>query len=178
MGEASVGRPSEMEALLAAAEGEFGRLLPQPKSELGGIPDLDDIEKSVRAGSLGCGAKTCAALLETLEAELPTPSCPICGGCFPLDRALGLEGKNVTPGAESLYADAASSDGYGTASRKLGNLAGVTVPKSTLQRRSVRIGREVQAFEREDAEAAPLASASTAGGPQAASAGPRTSPPA
>ena len=84
--------------------------------------------------------------------------CRECGGsCFPLDRALDLEGKNVTPGAESLYADAASSDSCGQTSRKLRNLAGVEVPASTLQRHVARLGEEMQAFERADAEASPPA---------------------
>ena len=74
-----------------------------------------------------------------------------------LDRVLGLEGKTVTPGAESLYADVAGSESYGQASRKLKNLSGVEVSASTLQRHVVRIGGEIQAFEREDAEAAPPA---------------------
>ena len=84
-----------------------------------------------------------------------------CRGCgdsrFPLDPAPNLEGKNVTPGAESLYADAASSDSYEQTSRKLRNLAGVKVPTSTLQRHVVRLGEEMQAFERADAEASPPA---------------------
>ena len=64
-----------------------------------------------------------------------------------------MSGKTVTPGAESLYADAASSDSYEEAGRKLKNLAGVDVPASTLQRHVAGIGEEMQAFEREDAEA-------------------------
>ena len=84
--------------------------------------------------------------------------CRECGdSCFPLDPALDLEGKNVTPGAESLYADAASSDSYEQARRKLRNFAGVEVPASTLQRHVVRLGEEMQAFERADAEASPPA---------------------
>ena len=79
--------------------------------------------------------------------------CRPCGdGHYPLDRALGLEGKSATPGAESIYADAASSDSYEAAVRKLGNLAGVKVSKATLRRQSMRIGEEMQAFEREDVE--------------------------
>ena len=81
-----------------------------------------------------------------------------CGdGFYPLDVALGLEGRTITPGAESLCADVASSDSYETASRKLRNLAGVDIPKTTLRNHSMRIGQEVQAFEREDAEAEPPA---------------------
>ena len=74
-----------------------------------------------------------------------------------MDRALDLEGKSASPGAESLYAEAASSDSYEEAVRKLGNLAGMTVSKATLQRHSTRVGEEMQAFEREDAEASPPA---------------------
>ena len=81
--------------------------------------------------------------------------CRKCGvGSYPLDRALRLAGKRVTPGAEAVYADAVGSDSCGEANRKLWNLAGVTVSRATLQRHSVRIGEEMQAFEREDAEAA------------------------
>ena len=76
---------------------------------------------------------------------------------FPLDPALDLEGKNVTPGAESLYADAASSDSGGPARRQLKNFAGVEVPAATLQRHVLRVGKEMQAFERADAEAPPAA---------------------
>ena len=179
---------SETEALLAAAEAEFGRLLPKLKAELagGGVPDLDAFETSIRAGLLGRGAKAYAALLEALDAKLPAPCCGTCGrrkelhrrlaktfqsrfgllrvwrtyyicrpcgdGHFPLDRALGLEGKSATPGAESIYADAASSDSYEAAVRKLGNLAGVKVSKATLRRQCMRIGEEIQEFEREDVE--------------------------
>ena len=81
--------------------------------------------------------------------------CRKCGvGDYPLDRALRLAGKRVTPGAEAVYADAAGSDSCGEARRKLRNLAGVAVSRATLQRHSVRIGEEMQAFAGEDAEAA------------------------
>ena len=78
-------------------------------------------------------------------------------GFHQLDRTLGLEGRTVTPGAESLYADVASSQSCGQACRKLKNLAGVEVPKTTLLRHVAGIGEEMQAFERADAEASPAA---------------------
>ena len=62
------------------------------------------------------------------------------GGHFPLDRALGLEDRSVTPGAESILADAASSDSYEEASCKLGNLAGVRVPGAPRFRAIALIG--------------------------------------
>ena len=49
--------------------------------------------------------------------------CRKCGvGDYPLDRALRLAGKRVTPGAEAVYADAAGSDSYEKARRKLSML--------------------------------------------------------
>ena len=70
-----------------------------------------------------------------------------------MGRALDLEGKSVTPEAEAIYADADSSDSYQEASRKLKNLADVTVSKATLQHHGIRTGEEMQAFKREDVEA-------------------------
>ena len=48
-------------------------------------------------------------------------------------------------GAEAIYADAASSDSYEEASRKLKNLVGVAVTKATLQRHGTRTGQEIRA---------------------------------
>ena len=146
---------SEMDALHAAADAEFGRSLPRLKAELqgGGIPDLDALETSVRDGMPSCGrrmerhgrsGKTLQSRLGPVRGERTRFRCRECGGGFhPLDRALGLEGNSVTPGAESIHAAAASSDSCGTASRKLRNLAGVEVPKSTLRCHGVRIGQEI-----------------------------------
>ena len=85
-GEASSGRSSGMEALLSAAESEFGGLLPRLKAELGGggVPALDAFETSIREGLFACGAKGYAALLEAFEAKLPTPCCGTCGD--PMER--------------------------------------------------------------------------------------------
>ena len=65
---------SEMEALLAAVEAEFGRSLPRLRAELrgDGVPDLDALETSIHEKMLECGAKACKAL-EAYGAELPTP---------------------------------------------------------------------------------------------------------
>ena len=59
---------------------------------------------------------------------------------------------SATPGAESIHADAASSDSCEAAVRKLGNLAGAEVSKATLRRQCMRIGEEIREFEREDVE--------------------------
>ena len=184
----------ETGALHAAAEAEFGRLLPLLTAGFpgGGVPDLDAIETSIRDGMLGGGAKRYAALLETVDARLAgksRPSCPSCGrrmerrgrvgktfgtrlgearvkrryfycrkcgvGDYPLDRALRLAGKRVTPGAEAVYADAAGSDSCGEARRKLRNLAGGVEGDSPAPQRQDR--RRDAGVEREDAEAAPPA---------------------
>ena len=106
----------------------------------------------------GRAGKTFEARMGPVRIERTYVRCRACGVAFHhLDRVLGLEGKTVTPGAESLYADVASSESYGQASRKLKNLSGVEVSASTLQRHAVRIGGEIQAFERADAEASPAA---------------------
>ena len=65
------------------------------------------------------------------------------GGHYPLDRVLGLEGESCTPGAASLMADTVGDSGFAEASRRLENLAGVTVPPSTLHRRALEIGKRI-----------------------------------
>ena len=97
------------------------------------------MERHSRAG------KTFRTRLGPVQVERTCFRCRDCGvGFRQLDRTPGLEGKTAAPGAESLYADAASSDSYEESGRKLRNLAGVEVPASTLQRHVVRIGEEMQ----------------------------------
>ena len=67
-------------------------------------------------------------------------------GHYPLDRVPGLEGESHTPGAASPMADVVGDAGYGLASRKLANLAGVTIRPSTLHRWALKIGAQVQRF--------------------------------
>ena len=131
-------------ALYAALLEALGAELPSPP-----CPDCGRrMERHSRAG------KTFQARMGPIRIERSYCYCRECGAGFrQLDRTLGLEGRTATPGAESLYADVASSDIYGQASRKLKNLSGVEVSASTLQRHVVRIGGEIQAFERADAEA-------------------------
>ena len=113
----------------------------------------------------GCGrrmerhsriGKTFQTRMGPVRIERSCRHCRKCGGgAFPLDRALGLEGRTATPGADSLCAEVASSGSCGQAVRQLKNLAGVEVPKTTLLRHVAGLGEEMQAFEREDAEASP-----------------------
>ena len=68
----------------------------------------------------GRAGKTFRTRIGPIRIERIHVRCRACGvGFHPLDRSLGLEGKKVTPGAESLYADVASSESFGQASRKL-----------------------------------------------------------
>ena len=172
--EASGVPASETGALHAAAEAELGRLLPLLTAELpgGGAKCYAALLEAVDARLAGksppscpsCGrrmerrgrvGKTFGTRLGEARVKRRYFYCRKCGvGDYPLDRALRLAGKRVTPGAEAVYADAAGSDSCGEARRKLRNLAGAAVSRATLQRHSVRIGEEMQAFEREDAEAA------------------------
>lgn len=92
--------------------------------------------------------------LGSVEVERTYCLCRDCGGGhFPLDRALGIEGESHTPGAASIIADAVVDSSYEAAGRKLVNLAGVSIPTSTLQRRARKIGEQLQRFEREAVEA-------------------------
>ena len=52
----------------------------------------------------------------------------------PLDRALGLEGEQMTPGAAKMVADAVITDSDNAASRKLENLGSLRIPPKTLHR--------------------------------------------
>ena len=82
--------------------------------------------------------------------------CRRCGrGHHPLDRALGIEGESFTPGAASIMADAVCDDGHEAASRKLGNLAGVSIPSGTLQRHVESIAGQVRRFDLEVVESGP-----------------------
>ena len=135
-------------ALYAALLEARGAELPSPP-----CPDCGRrMERHSRSG------KTFQARMGPVRIERSYCYCRECGlGFHQLDRTLGLEGRTATPGAESLYADVASSDSYGQARRKLRNLAGVDVPKTTLLRHVAGLGEEMQAFEQEDAEASPPA---------------------
>ncbi len=77
--------------------------------------------------------------------------CRSCGGgCFPLDRALGLEGGTVTPGMESVMAETAPLMSFEAAGRHVANLAGVRASPSSLRRRALKLGEAAQRFEREE----------------------------
>ena len=109
----------------------------------------------------GCGKRTplCQkgkrksflSQLGRLEVERRYFHCQSCGkGRYPLDRALGLEGDTHTPGMASVMAETVTRMGYEAAARHIGNLAGVEVPSSSLQRWTVALGEKAIGFEREE----------------------------
>ena len=117
------------------------------------VPDCPDcgarMERHRRA------AKTFASRLGEVVVVRSYCRCRDCGGGHhPLDRALGMEGESCTPGAASIIADAVSDSSYEEASRKLENLAGVSLHSSRLKRAALRIGGQVRSFERQEVYAA------------------------
>ena len=105
-------------------------------------------------------AKRFATRLGEVEVVRSYCRCRDCGGGHhPLDRVLGIEGESFTPGAASIIADAVSDSSYEEASRKLGNLAGVNLHSSRLKRAALRIGEQVQCFERQEVDAAAVPAA-------------------
>ncbi len=124
---------------------------------------LEDLDRRLPGPVCGnCGktmawhlreSKTLMTRLGQVTVERVCRYCRECGhGHFPLDRALGLEGGSHTPGAASLMADVVGDSSFEEASRKPGNLAGVTIPPSTMHRRCLKIGARVQRFEQEAVE--------------------------
>ena len=104
-------------------------------------------------------AKRFATRLGEVEVVRSHCRCRDCGGGHhPLDR-VGIEGESFTPGAASIIADAVCDSSYEEASRKLGNLAGVKLHSSRLKRAALRIGEQVQSFERQQVDAAAVPAA-------------------
>ena len=89
--------------------------------------------------------------LGRVEVERSYFRCRSCGGgCFPLDRALGLEGGTVTPGTASVIAGTVPFMGFEAARRHIANLAGLDASSSSLQRWSQALGEAARRFEREE----------------------------
>ena len=69
---------------------------------------------------------------------------------LPLDRALGLEGRAITPGMANVMARTVPPMGFGAAAAHIADLAGVRASSSSLQRWSLALGAEAMEFEREE----------------------------
>ena len=118
------------------------RALPAPECESCGRP-----MRRHRSGK----RKAWLTRLGRVEVERSYYRCRSCGkGCFPLDRALGLEGDTITPGMASVVAETTPMTSFDSASRLIANLAGVEASSSSLQRWSLALGKEALRFEREE----------------------------
>ncbi len=75
---------------------------------------------------------------------LPGPAAGgACGrGCLPQDRALGLEGRAITPGMANVLTRTVPLMGFAAAGGHIADLAGVKAPSGPLQRRAMDPGAE------------------------------------
>ena len=82
--------------------------------------------------------------------------CPDCGhGFCPRDRALGLEGTSLSPGATRMTGFAAAETSFERSSQLLRGLAGLAVNAKQVERTAEALGAEIAQEERERVEAAP-----------------------
>ena len=118
------------------------RALPAPRCESCGTPMRRCQERK---------GKSFLTRLGRVEFERTYFHCRSCGkGCYPLDRALGLEGSTFTPGMASVMAETVPLMSFDAASRHIANLAGVAASSSSLQRWSLAFGEAALRFEREE----------------------------
>lgn len=132
------------------------------------VEQLDSALPAPRCESCGKPMRRCQerkgksflTRLGRVEFERTYFHCRACGkGCYPLDRALGLEGSTFTPGMASVMAETVPLMSFDAASRHIANLAGVDASSSSLQRWSLELGEAALRFEREEVvEGKPLES--------------------
>ncbi len=98
-GEVRSREASSMAAFEAAARSGFAGLVPKLERELGGreAADLDGIETAIRDATHSSGAAMCKALLERVDAELPTPDCPKCGEPMERGQKFGKSSASAFP---------------------------------------------------------------------------------
>jgi hypothetical protein len=121
---------------------QLDRALPAPRCESCGRPMRRCQERK---------GKSFLTRLGRVEFERTYFHCRSCGkGCYPLDRALGLEGGTFTPGMASVMAETVPLMSFDAASRHIANLAGVDASSSSLQRWSLALGEAALRFEREE----------------------------
>ena len=119
-------------------------------------------DRSDRAGATlpcGCGArasyagrrvKTVTTVLGALRLERAYYHCPACNAGFhPRDRALGIEGTSLSPGAVRMTGLAAARASFAETGTLLHDLAGVNVDAKQAERTAEALGREIAADERE-----------------------------
>ncbi len=81
--------------------------------------------------------------------------CPSCGhGTHPRDRALGMEGTSLSPGATRMVGFAAGEISFGRSSELLRVLAGLRLGAKQVERTAEALGAEIARDEQERVEAA------------------------
>ena len=105
---------------------------------------------------VGRRAKTFQSVLGELTLERAYYHCPTCqtGGC-PRDRALGLEGSSLSPGALRMVGLVGAMVSFAEGHALLHELAGVTVPTTHVERAAEDLGREIAADEQQVVEPPP-----------------------
>ena len=105
---------------------QFDKALPPPECARCGKPMCRH-----RAGK----KRVWLTRLGRVEIERSYYYCRSCGnGCFPLDRALGLESSTIIPGMASVVAETTPMMSFDAASGHIANLAGLNASSSSLQR--------------------------------------------
>ena len=109
-----------------------------------------------RASYAGRRVKTVTTVLGALRLERAYYHCPACNAGFhPRDRALGIEGTSLSPGAVRMTGLAAARASFAETGTLLHDLAGVNVDAKQAERTAEALGREIAADEREVVAAEP-----------------------
>ncbi len=109
-----------------------------------------------RAAYAGRRAKTVTTVLGPMRLERAYYHCARCDkGFHPRDRALGVEGTSLSPGALRMTALAAARASFAETAELLHDLAGVSVCAKQAERAAEALGREVAADERDVVEPEP-----------------------
>ena len=109
-----------------------------------------------QARHAGRRPKTFTTVLGPLTLERAFYHCRHCGGgLFPRDRAFGLEGGSLSPGAARMTCRAAAEVSFAAASGLLRDLAGLGIDAKKVERWTKAIGTEIADDERNRVEGSP-----------------------
>jgi hypothetical protein len=102
--------------------------------------------------------KTFQSALGELRLERAYYHCQVCNSGFcPRDRALGLEGSSLSPGATRMVGRVGAMVSFAEGSELIGELAGVAVDPKQVERTAEALGREIALDERHVVEPEPPA---------------------
>ena len=97
--------------------------------------------------------RTIVTVLGELRVERAYYHCAACGqGFCPRDRALGIEGRHLSPGVLRMVGAVGAAVSFEEGAGLLKDLAGISVPTRQVERYAERLGEEAARFEREVAE--------------------------